>query len=87
MQYDEQYYSVFWKIRSSFSRRGMWCLLWKEAEEFLEENFAVVVNSLREVWDFFEEEGIDMDGADEDEILNADEVFEIGDGRYLIIEG
>ena len=59
----------------------------EEAEEFLEENFAVVVNSLREVWDFFEEEGIDMDGADEDEILNADEVFEIGDGRYLIIEG
>ena len=36
---------------------------------------------------FFEEEGIDMDGADEDEILNADEVFEIGDGRYLIVEG
>ena len=33
----------------------------------------MVVNSLREVWDFFEEEGIDMDGADEDEILNADE--------------
>ena len=59
----------------------------EEAEEFLEENFAVVVNSLREVWDFFEEEGIDMDGADEDEILNADEVFEIGDGRYLIVEG
>ena len=58
----------------------------EEAEEFLEENFAVVVNSLREVWDFFEEEGIDMDGADEDEILNADEVFEIGDGRYLIVE-
>ena len=59
----------------------------EEAEEFLEENFAVVVNSLREVWDFFEEEGIDMDGADEDEILNEDEVFEIGDGRYLIVEG
>lgn len=82
-----QYYSVFWKIRSSFSRRGDVVSSLEEAEEFLEENFAVVVNSLREVWDFFEEEGIDMDGADEDEILNADEVFEIGDGRYLIIEG
>ena len=30
---------------------------------------------------------IDMDGAGENEILDAAEVFEIGDGRYLIIEG
>ena len=36
---------------------------------------------------YFEEEGIDMDGADLDEILEADEVFEVGDGRYLIVEG
>ena len=48
---------------------------------------AVVVNSVREVWEFFEEEGIDMEGADEDEILEASEVFEVGDGRYLIVEG
>lgn len=59
----------------------------EEAEEFLEENFAVVVHSVREVMEFFEEEGLDLEGADEEEILTADEVFEIGDGRYLIIEG
>lgn len=59
----------------------------EEAEEFLEENFAVVVQSLEEVWEFFEEEGIDMEGARNEEILEADEVFEIGDGRFLIIEG
>ena len=47
---------------------------------------AVVVDSVREVWEFFEEEGVDMEGADEEGILEADEVFEIGDGRYLIIE-
>ena len=35
----------------------------------------------------FEEEGIDMEDADEDAILEADEVFAIGDGRYLIVEG
>jgi len=28
-----------------------------------------------------------MEGADEEGILEADEVFEIGDGRYLIVEG
>lgn len=60
---------------------------YEEAENFLEESMAVVVNSVREVWEFFEEEGVDMEGADEEEILEADEVFEVGDGRYLIVEG
>ena len=59
---------------------------YEEAENFLEECMAVVVDSVREVWEFFEEEGVDMEGADEEEILEADEVFAIGDGRYLIIE-
>lgn len=59
----------------------------EEAEAFLEDCMAVIVDSVEEVLEFFEEEGIDMDGADADEILEADEVFEIGDGRYLIVEG
>lgn len=59
----------------------------EEAEDFLEECMAVVVDSREEVLNFFEEEGLDLEGADEDEILEADEVFDIGDGRYLIIEG
>lgn len=60
---------------------------YEEAENFLEECMAVVVNSVKEVWEFFEEEGIDMEGTDEEEILEADEVFDVGDGRYLIVEG
>ncbi len=59
----------------------------EEAEDFLEDCMAVVVNSVDEVIEFFEDEGIDMDGAEGDEILEADEVFDIGDGRYLIVEG
>ena len=58
----------------------------EEAESFLEDSMAVVVNSVKEVWEYFDEAGVDMEGADEEEILQADEVFEIGDGRYLIIE-
>lgn len=58
----------------------------EEADSFLEESMAVVVDSVKEVWEYFEEAGVDMEGADEEEILQADEVFEIGDGRYLIIE-
>ena len=58
-----------------------------EAESFLEEVMAVVVESVEEVIEYFEEEGIDMDGADGEEILEAAEVFDVGDGRYLIVEG
>lgn len=59
----------------------------EEAESFLEDCMAVVVDSVDEVIEFFEDEGIDLDGADGEEILNASEVFDVGDGRYLIVEG
>lgn len=59
----------------------------EEAEDFLEECLAVVVDSVREVWEYFDEEGFDIEGVDEEEILSAAEVFEVGDGRYLIVEG
>jgi hypothetical protein len=57
------------------------------AEHFLEESMAIVVDSVSEVWEFFDEEGVDMEGADEEEILEAEEVFAVGDGRYLIVQG
>lgn len=57
-----------------------------EAEAFLEECMAVVVNSVDEVWEYFDEEGIDLEGQDKEEIVTASEVFEVGDGRYLIVE-
>ena len=55
----------------------------EEAAEFLEECFAVVLNSKQEVIDYFEEEGIDYD---KNTVLDADEVFDIGDGRFLVVE-
>ncbi len=58
----------------------------EEADNFLEECMAVVVDSVKEVWEYFDEQGVDMEGADEEEILDADEVFDVGDGRYLIVE-
>lgn len=59
----------------------------EEAENFLEESMTVVVDSVEEVIEYFEDEGIDIEGAMDEEILDADEVFDIGDGRYLIVEG
>ncbi len=59
----------------------------EEAEDFLEDCMAVVVDSVEDVLAYFEEEGIDTEGVEGEEILDADEVFDIGDGRYLIVEG
>ena len=57
----------------------------EEAEAFLEDCIAVVVDSPDEVMEYFEEEGLDV--QDVEEALDASEVFEVGDGRYLIVEG
>lgn len=59
----------------------------EEADIFLEDCMAVVVKSAKEVMEYFEEEGVDTEGAQGDEILKAQEVFAVGDGRYLIVEG
>lgn len=56
----------------------------EEAEAFLDDCMAQVVSSKKEVIEYFEEVGLDFS---EDEIFEASEVFEIGDGRYLIVEG
>ena len=58
-----------------------------EAEAFLEDCMAVIADSAQEVLEYFEEQGVDTEEADEESILEASEVFEIGDGRYLIVEG
>lgn len=59
----------------------------EEAEEFLTDCMAVVVDSLKEVWEYFDDSGMDLGGMKLEDIKDADEVFEIGDGRYLIVEG
>ena len=59
----------------------------EEAESFLEDCMAEVVNSPEEVLAYFEEAGVDMEDADVVSVLEEAEVFEVGDGRYLIVEG
>jgi hypothetical protein len=59
----------------------------EEAEAFLEDSIAVVVNSPQEVLEYFEEQGVDIGDATADDIIGEDEVFDVGDGRYLIVEG
>lgn len=59
----------------------------EEAEAFLEDCMAVIVDSLSEVKDYFEESGMDVDSMSDAEIEDASEVFKLADGRYLIVEG
>ena len=58
----------------------------EEAAEFLEDVCAVVCKNKKEVIEYLEDE-MDVTGMSEDEILSSEEVFAIGDGRYLIVEG
>ena len=58
----------------------------EEAEAFLEDCMAVVADSLDEVREYFEEEGVDVDGMTPEELEEASEVFPLPDGTYLIVE-
>ena len=59
----------------------------EEALEFLEDCMAVVVDSLDEVREYFEESGADVENMDAEELEEASEVFPLSGGRYLIVEG
>ena len=59
----------------------------EEAEAFLKDCMAVVVDSLKEVREYFEESGADVDHMTEEELEEASEVFALPDGTYLIVEG
>ena len=58
----------------------------EEADAFLEDCMAVVCKNKNEVKKYFEESGADIAGMSQDEILSVQEVFAIGDGRYLNVE-
>lgn len=59
----------------------------EEAEAFLEDCMAAVVDNIDEVRDFLDGEGLDVDGMSSEELEEASEVFALPDGRYLIVEG
>lgn len=59
----------------------------EEAEAFLEDCMASIVDSIEEVKEFLDKEGMDISGMSDEEIEEASEVFALPDGRYLIVEG
>ena len=59
----------------------------EEAEAFLEDCMAIVVDSLDEVREYFEENGADVTHMSDEELEDASEVFALPNGGYLIVEG
>ena len=59
----------------------------EEAEVFLEDCFAVVADSIKDVREYLDDSGMDVDGMSDEEIEEAAEVFALPDGKYLIVEG
>ena len=59
----------------------------EEAEAFLEDCMAVVVDSIDEVIEYFEDNGMDIADMSKEEIEEASEVFALPSGQYLIVEG
>ena len=59
----------------------------EDAETFLEDCMAVVVNSIEDVREYFEENGADVEGMSLEDLEEASEVFVLPDGTYLIVEG
>ncbi len=58
----------------------------QEARDFLEDCMAQVFPGFREMKRYFQE-NLDASGMSDEEIREACEVFELPDGRFLVVEG
>ena len=59
----------------------------EEAEAFLEDCMAALVDSIDEVREYLDDMGADVEGMSDEELEEASEVFALPDGKYLIVEG
>ncbi len=57
----------------------------EEAAEFLEICLAVVCANAKEVRECFDDAGADLAGMTDKDLLEAEEVFALPDGRYLVV--
>lgn len=85
-EYDEECLQTFLNNQSQLFEEPVAESL-VEAEAFLEDCLAIVVNGIDEVRDYFEESGMDVSGMPDEELEEAAEVFPLPSGQYLIVEG
>ena len=58
----------------------------EEAEAFLEDCMAIVVDTLDDVREYLEENGVDVQGMRKDELEKASAVVVLPNGQYLVVE-
>lgn len=85
-EYDEECLKVFLRNQEQLFDEPVAETL-EEAEAFLEDCMAVVVDSIGEVREYFDESGADVDGMSDEELEEASEVFILPNGQYLVVEG
>ena len=85
MEYDEVCLNYFLEHQSQLFDENVADSL-EEAEAFLEYCMAVICDNIKEVKQFLDESGADVSGMSNHEIEEAEEVFSLPDGRYLVVE-
>ena len=83
--YDKQILTCFLKRQGQLFREPV-AQTPEEAEEFLEDCMAVVCANIKEVRAYFKDAGADITGMSDGELADAQEVFAVPDGRFLIVE-
>ena len=86
MNYSEECLEVFLKSQSQLFDEPV-ANNFEEAKAFLEDCLAVVLDSPDEIREYFEENGADVEGMSDEELMEASEVFPLPSGRYLVVEG
>ena len=84
--YDRETLEIFLKNQTQLFDEEVVSSL-EEAEEFLEDCMAVVCKNIKEVRDYFDDAGMDIAGMSNEELLEQSEIFELPDGKFLIVEG
>ena len=86
MIYKKEYLETFLKNQSQLFDEPVADSL-EEADEFLDECMAVVLDNMREVKNYFKENGTDTSGMTDAELKSEAEVFSLPDGKFMIVEG
>lgn len=85
MEYSEECLTYFLKHQAQLFDENVAETL-EEAEAFLEDCMAVVCKNIKEVKEYLDESGADVTGMSLQEIEEAQEVFALPDGSYLVVE-